>query len=175
MRPARRSMNRGTMKNSFGARLALAVVTIATVTAAVTGCSTGGSGDASSSSSSSSSKSSAAAKASSDQSKADACAVVKSGLEKLQSMQSEASAAMSDPQKALDLFDQMNDTMNSIKDKVGNPEVKAPVDKAAAAIDDYATFLHDAVQNPASIDASKVGEKATAITESFTAVGKVCA
>lgn len=173
MRPARRSMNRGTMKNSFGARLALAVVTIATVTAAVTGCSTGGSGDASSSSSSS--KSSAAAKASSDQSKADACAVVKSGLEKLQSMQSEASAAMSDPQKALDLFDQMNDTMNSIKDKVGNPEVKAPVDKAAAAIDDYATFLHDAVQNPASIDASKVGEKATAITESFTAVGKVCA
>ncbi|ERK71811.1 hypothetical protein N136_01844 [Leifsonia aquatica ATCC 14665] len=90
-------------------------------------------------------------------------------------MQSEASAAMSDPQKALALFDQMNDTMTSIKDKVGNPEVKAPVDKAAAAIDDYATFLHDAVQNPASVDASSVGAKATAITESFTEVGKVCA
>lgn len=151
----------------------LAALTIATVTAAVTGCSAGGSGD--SASSSSSSKPSAAAKVSADQSKADACAVVKSGLEKLQSMQSEASAAMSDPQKALALFDQMNDTMTSIKDKVGNPEVKAPVDKAAAAIDDYATFLHDAVQNPASIDASSVGAKATAITESFTAVGKVCA
>ncbi|GAA0434459.1 hypothetical protein [Leifsonia naganoensis] len=162
------------MKKTFGARLALAAVTIATVTAAVTGCSAGGSGD-SSSSSSASSKPSAAAKASTDQSKADACAVVKSGLEKLQSMQSEASAAMSDPQKALALFDQMNDTMTSIKDKVGNPEVKAPVDKAAAAIDDYATFLHDAVQNPASIDASSVGAKATAITESFTEVGKVCA
>jgi hypothetical protein len=162
------------MKKTFGARLALAAVTIATVTAAVTGCSAGGSGD-SSSSSSASSKPSAAAKASTDQSKADACAVVKSGLEKLQSMQSEASAAMSDPQKALALFDQMNDTMTSIKDKVGNPEVKAPVDKAAAAIDDYATFLHDAVQNPASVDASSVGAKATAITESFTEVGKVCA
>jgi len=162
------------MKKTFGARLALAAVTIATVTAAVTGCSAGGSDD-SSSSASASSKPSAAAKASADQSKADACAVVKSGLEKLQSMQSEASAAMSDPQKALALFDQMNDTMTSIKDKVGNPEVKAPVDKAAAAIDDYATFLHDAVQNPASIDASSVGAKATAITESFTEVGKVCA
>lgn len=162
------------MKKTFGARLALAAVTIATVTAAVTGCSAGGSDD-SSSSASASSKPSAAAKASADQSKADACAVVKSGLEKLQSMQSEASAAMSDPQKALAVFDQMNDTMTSIKDKVGNPEVKAPVDKAAAAIDDYATFLHDAVQNPASIDASSVGAKATAITESFTEVGKVCA
>ena len=162
------------MKKTFGARLALAAVTIATVTAAVTGCSAGGSDD-SSSSASASSKPSAAAKASADQSKADACAVVKSGLEKLQSMQSEASAAMSDPQKALALFDQMNDTMTSIKDKVGNPEVKAPVDKAAAAIDDYASFLHDAVQNPASIDASSVGAKATAITESFTEVGKVCA
>jgi len=161
------------MKKTFGARLVLAALTIATVTAAVTGCSAGGSGD--SASSSSSSKPSAAAKVAADQSKADACAVVKSGLEKLQSMQSEASAAMSDPQKALALFDQMNDTMTSIKDKVGNPEVKAPVDKAAAAIDDYATFLHDAVQNPASIDASSVGAKATAITESFTAVGKVCA
>lgn len=161
------------MKKTFGARLALAAVTIATVTAAVTGCSAGGSGDAASSSASS--KPSAAAKASADQSKADACAVVKSGLEKLQSMQSEASAAMSDPQKALDLFDQMNDTMTSIKDKVGNPEVKAPVDKAAAAIDEYATFLHDAVKDPTSIDASSVGAKATAITESFTEVGKVCA
>ncbi|MFF2051226.1 hypothetical protein ACFVU2_06440 [Leifsonia sp. NPDC058194] len=161
------------MKKTFGARLALAAVTIATVTAAVTGCSAGGSGD--STTSSSSPKPSAAAKASADQSKADACAAVKAGLQKLQSMQSEASAAMSDPQKALDLFDQMSDTMTSIKDQVGNPEVKAPVDKASAAIDDYATFLHDAVSNPASIDASKVGEKATAITESFTEVGKVCA
>ncbi|MFJ3490756.1 hypothetical protein [Leifsonia aquatica] len=163
------------MKKTFGARLALAAVAIATVTAAVTGCSAGGSGDSSSSSASASSKPSAAAKASADQSKADACAVVKSGLEKLQSMQSEASAAMSDPQKALALFDQMNDTMTSINDKVGNPEVKAPVQKAAAAIDEYATFLHDAVQDPTSIDASSVGAKATAITESFTEVGKVCA
>lgn len=161
------------MNTTFGARLALAAVTIATVTAAVTGCSAGGSGD--SASSGSSSTPSAAAKVSADQSKSDACAVVKAGLEKLQGMQSEASAAMSDPQKALDLFDQMSDTMTSIKDKVGNPDVKAPVDKASAAIDDYASFLHDAVQNPASIDASTVGEKATAITESFTEVGKVCA
>ncbi len=163
------------MKNTLAARLALAVVAVSTVTAAVTGCSAGGSGGSASSSSSSSSKPSAEAKVSADQSKADACAAVKSGLEKLQGMQSQASAAMSDPQKALALFDQMSDTVSGIKDQVGNPEVKAPVDKASAAIDDYATFLHDAVQNPASIDASKVGEKATAITESFTELGKVCA
>jgi cell division protein FtsX len=160
------------MKKTLATRVALAIVAVSTVTAAVTGCSAGGSDAASTSSTS---KSSSAAKVSADQSKADACAAVKTGLEKLQSMQSEASAAMSDPQKALDLFDQMSDTMSSIKDQVGNPEVKAPVDKAAAAIDDYATFLHDAVKNPTSIDASKVGEKATAITETFTEVGKVCA
>lgn len=160
------------MKNTLAARLALAVVAVSTVTAAITGCSAGGSGE---SASSSSSKPSAEAKVSSDQSKADACAAVKSGLEKLQGMQSQASAAMSDPQKALALFDQMSDTVSGIRDQVGNPEVKAPVDKASAAIDDYATFLHDAVQNPASIDASQVGAKATAITESFTELGKVCA
>lgn len=161
------------MKKTLAARLALAVVAVSTVAAAVTGCSAGGSGE--SASSTSSSKSSAEAKVSADQSKADACAAVKTGLEKLQGMQSQASAAMSDPQKALQLFDQMSETVSGIKDEVGNPEVKAPVDKASAAIDDYATFLHDAVQNPASIDASKVGEKATAITESFTELGKVCA
>lgn len=162
------------MKNTLGARLALTVVAVSTVTAALVGCSAGGSGGSASSGTSSTTPS-AEAKVSADQSKADACAAVKAGLTKLQSMQSEASAAMSDPQKALELFDQMSDTVSGIKDQVGNPEVKAPVDKAAAAIDDYATFLHDAVQNPASIDASKVGEKATAITEAFTEVGKVCA
>ncbi|GIT78826.1 hypothetical protein LLS1_04950 [Leifsonia sp. LS1] len=163
------------MKRTLTTRLTLAAVTVVAVAGAVTGCSAGASNDTASTSASSTSKPSAEAKVSADQSKADACTAVRAGLQKLQSMQSEASAAMSDPQKALALFDQMNETMTSIKDQVGNPEVKASVDKAAAAIDDYATFLHDAVQNPASVDASKVGEKATAITESFTEVGKVCA
>jgi len=163
------------MKTTLGARVALAIVAVSTAAAALTGCSAGASGGASPSASPTATKAPAHAKVSADQSKADACKAVNDTLQELQGMQSQASAAMSDPQKALDLFDQMNGTMTALKDKVGNPEVKAAVDKASGAVDDYATFLHDAVTNPASVDASKVSEKATAISESFTAVGQVCA
>lgn len=162
------------MNRTLGARLAIATVAVATVASALTGCSAFGGSDVSSSSTSSP-RSSVASTVSPDQSKADACAAVRSGIDTLQGLQSQAGAAMSDPQKALDLFGKMADTMQSIESQVGNPEVKAPLDKAAAAVDDYAAFLHDVVKNPLSIDVKKAGEKATALTQSVTDLARVCA
>ncbi|WP_349866092.1 hypothetical protein [Leifsonia sp. WHRI 6310E] len=160
------------MKNTLAARLTLAAVSIVTVAAALTGCSAADSGG---SASTSSPTQTAAAKVSPDQSKAEACTVVKAGFDKVQRMQGEASAAMSDPQKALDLLDQMNDTVTSIKDQVGNPEVKAPVDKAAAAVNDLATLLHGYVKNPATANFSAIGEKSTALAQAISDVSGICA
>ena len=164
--------DRGPMKNTLAARLTLAAVSIVTVAAALTGCSAA---DPGGSASTSSPTQTAAAKVSPDQSKAEACTVVKAGFDKVQRMQSEASAAMSDPQKALDLLDQMNDTLTSIKDQVGNPEVKAPVDKAAAAVNDLATLLHGYVKNPATANFSAIGEKSTALAQAISDVSGICA
>lgn len=84
-------------------------------------------------------------------------------------------SSMSDPKKALEVFDKMTAKIEDVDGKVSNTEVKKATSGAVAAIDDYAAFIKSAVNDPSSVDTSKVSEKTSKLTKAFTEVGKVCA
>ena len=102
-----------------------------------------------------------------------ACAIVKSGLTDVASLQSEVSA--DDPTKSLAVLDEVDSKVAAIDEKVTNEKVKTLTTDAATAVHAYSTYLKGVMENPASIDVNEITSKAQALAGKFTAVQKECA
>jgi hypothetical protein len=147
---------------------------IAVVTAALaltlTGCTGGGGGGVTTSSSGGSVQSSAPAE-SGDQSKAEACQIVQDSLAEFSELSSDMNA--SDPQGVVDKFKELYTNATTSLGEITNAEVKPAATAAAAALGEYVEFLQTAISDP-----SKLGDmsaKVTALQESLTEVGTLCA
>lgn len=145
---------------------------IAIVTAALaltlTGCTGGGGGTTSPSGGGS--QSSAPAEAS-DQSKAEACQIVQGSLSEFSELSSDMNA--SDPQGVVDKFTELSTKATAALGEITNAEVKPAATAAADALGEYVEFLQTAISDP-----SKLGDmstKVTALQESLTEVGTICA
>ena len=135
---------------------------------------TGASQDGRASSGSSSGSTSAetsAPPASSDQSKVDACLIVKDSFEEFSSVSSTVDA--SNPQGAIDAFKDLSAKTTDALASITNAEVKPAATKAATALGDYVTFLETVVSDPSQ--ASEMSAKVTDLQEGFTEVATICA
>ncbi len=114
------------------------------------------------------------ATAAAPQSHAAACVLVQDGLKKVSALQAQASSVAGDPSKASALLDKLDAQVRSIDDTITNTTVKRVTSSARTAVDGFATYLRDAIRNPASIDVTQVQQKADDLGTRFAAVQKEC-
>lgn len=106
-----------------------------------------------------------------DQSKAEACEIVRTQFQEV----SGAGSAMntSDPQAAMAQFTQLASDVSTQFDTITNEEVAPAAQKASGALNDYAAFLETVVADPSK--ASGLSEQVSTLQTSFTEAATVCA
>ncbi|GAB3404448.1 hypothetical protein GCM10027515_16470 [Schumannella luteola] len=109
------------------------------------------------------------------QSKAEACASLKSVTEKTNSELSSASSDIaSDPSKAADTIDTFKNEWQKATDKIQNPDVKKSAQKAVDSLDDFSKALAERTDDPTSTDTSGLMDAATGAQKAFTDLGTLC-
>ena len=111
----------------------------------------------------------------SSQTKAEACAEMKSQVQSVsQQIQANASELSSDPAKAVAAIDQLSSTFSTAVDGVTNDEVKSVAVPARDALSTFATDFDAIAANPSSADTSKFTTDAQNIQTTFQALGTTC-
>ena len=146
----------------------LAAASFALLALLFTGCAAGGSG---SDGAKADSKGEVAA-APADQSKEEACEIVKGPLSELESL---SSLDTSDPAAALEAFKGAQSKVSDAADQIGNADVKPAVDGAATAMNEYVEYVDGMLADPANADISAMSDHIQALTESITELTTVCA
>lgn len=149
----------------------LAAASFALLALLFTGCAAGGAAPAADGTSDAKTDTSEAAPAG-DQSKEEACELVKTTLAELEGL---SSVDTSDPAAALEAFKGAEQTVNETAAQISNAEVKTAADSAAAAMTEYVTYVDGMLADPANADVSAMGDHLTALTEGITELTTVCA
>ncbi|MFF2493721.1 hypothetical protein [Agromyces sp. NPDC058064] len=147
----------------------LAAASFALLALLFTGCAAGGAAPAADGGGDA--KAEAAAPAA-DQSKEEACELVKTTLTELEGL---ASVDTSDPAAALEAFKGAEQTVTETAAQISNSEVKPAADGAATAMTEYVTYVDGMLADPANADVSAMGDHLTALTEGITELTTVCA
>lgn len=105
-----------------------------------------------------------------EQSKSEACDIVKARFEDFKQMASNSSS--SDPQAAVTAFKDLAAKTNDSLTSITNSEVKPAATKAAAALSDYVAFLEKVLADPN--EASAMSDQAKALQDGFTEAATVC-
>ncbi|WP_022889226.1 hypothetical protein [Agromyces italicus] len=147
----------------------LAAASFALLALLLTGCAAGA--PAADAGSKGDAKTDAAAPAA-DQSKEEACELVKTTLTELEGL---SSVDTSDPAAALEAFKGAEQTVSETAAQISNTEVKAAAGSAATAMTEYVTYVDGMLADPANADVSAMGDHLTALTEGITELTTVCA
>ncbi|MCD1570902.1 hypothetical protein [Agromyces mediolanus] len=149
----------------------IAAVSFAAMALLLAGCASGGNAEGTAAKSEKQTEKQAEAPAA-EQTKQEACTDVQTALQELSGL---SSVDASDPAAALAALKDASGTVSETAAKVGNPEVKAAADQAAVALDEYVVYLDSMVADPANADIAAMGDHITALQESVTELGTVCA
>lgn len=110
----------------------------------------------------------------SDQSVAGACESLGSAMgEAADTFQSALGELGTDPQQALSALQEFATSLKDAAATVQNPQVKAQVDKAIAALNDLTAALEAGIKDPLKM--TEVLGTISAVQEELTAIGTVCA
>lgn len=149
----------------------LAAASFALLALLFTGCAAAGTETAADSKGEAKSDSAEAAPAA-DQSKEEACVLVKTTLTELEGL---ASVDTSDPAAALEAFKGAEQTVSETAAQISNKDVKAAADNAATAMTEYVAYVDGMIADPANADISAMSDHMTALTEGITELTVVCA
>lgn len=106
-----------------------------------------------------------------DQSKADACDIVKTQFEEVSKAGSSMSS--SDPEAAMTSFKSLATNVDDAFSSITNTEVAPAAAQASGALNDYVAFLEGVVADPSGVDG--LGEQVQTLQQSFTDAAAVCA
>ena len=106
-----------------------------------------------------------------DQSKADACDIVRTQFQEVSGAGSTVDS--SDPQATLAAFKKLASDVGTQFDSITNAEVAPAAKKASGALNDYAAFLETVVADPSK--ASGLSGQVSTLQASFTEAATVCA
>ncbi|MEZ3158712.1 hypothetical protein AB1K56_17480 [Microbacterium sp. BWR-S6Y] len=156
---------------AFGALAAAALL--------LAGCSGGASSDAAPTTAESTAPSpvssspapAASAAADGDQSKQDACQIIITSFNDVTEASGEINT--SDPQAAVDRFKEIATKVQGDFSQITNADIAPAAQNASATLNQYVTFLEGVIADPST--ASGLSEQVTALQESFTQAGTVCA
>jgi len=110
------------------------------------------------------------------QSTADACAIVQTALQDVSNgLNQDISALATDPAAAAAALDAVESGFAQAIAGVTNPEVRAPVDEAGAALTALSDQVTSVTQDPQSADPAAVQQAATDVQTRFAALAEVCA
>lgn len=111
------------------------------------------------------------AAAAGDQSKAEACDIVR---EQFQAVSGAGSTVdSSDPQATLTAFKQLASDVGTQFSSITNEEIAAPAQKASGALNDYAAYLETVIADPSK--ASGLSDQISTLQASFTEAATACA
>jgi len=111
------------------------------------------------------------AAAAGDQSKAEACDIVR---EQFQAVSGAGSTVdSSDPQATLTAFKKLASDVGTQFSSITNEEIAAPAQKASGALNDYAAYLETVIADPSK--ASGLSDQISTLQASFTEAATACA
>lgn len=111
------------------------------------------------------------AAAAGDQSKAEACDIVR---EQFQAVSGAGSTVdSSDPQATLTAFKKLASDVGTQFSSITNEEIAAPAQKASGALNDYAAYLETVIADPSK--ASGLSDEISTLQASFTEAATACA
>ena len=154
--------------------IATTFTAVAFATVLLAGCTTGGSGDTGSGSGSGSGSSGGDAGAS-GQTTAEACTVLKAGVEDtITNLQSGMTEMQTDPAKAAEAVGTLAAAFEDTASDVTNDDVRAVADNATSALNDFQEQITAYAANPESADQTAVTDSATGVQEAMTNLGTTC-
>ena len=109
--------------------------------------------------------------AAADQTKDEACEIVKTSMEELTGL---ASVDTTDPGAALAAFESVKTSLTEASGKISNEEVAPLASGAAGAVAAYSEIIAAISADPASVDMTKITEQAGALQTSMTDLATAC-
>lgn len=149
----------------------IAAGSLAALALLFTGCAATGTADENTKGEASSESAESEPKADADQTKDEACEIVKTSLEELTGL---SSVDMSDPGAALAAFESAKTALTEASGEISNDEVAPLASGAAEAVTAYSEIIAAISADPASVDMTKITEQAGALQTSMTELVTVC-
>lgn len=149
----------------------IAAVSFAAMALLLTGCSAGGTATAEDAKAKATEKA-VEVEVAADQSKDEACEIVKTTLVELQGL---ASVDTTDMNAAVEAFKGAEATVREAAAQVSNADVKPVIDTAATAMGEYVVFIDGVVADPANADLTAMSEHLTKLQTSTVELTTVCA
>lgn len=149
----------------------IAAVSFAAMALLLTGCSAGGTATADDVKAKATEQA-VEVEVAADQSKDEACEIVKTTLVELQGL---ASVDTSDMNAAVEAFKGAEATVREAAGQVSNADVKPVIDGAATAMGEYVVFIDGVVADPANADLTAMSEHLTKLQTSTVELTTVCA